>query len=170
MRLELNRFTPSRLFGVNARASAETERLFTLQSPPRKLCVDEESLDSPGWYALVLPLPKVSRICVEISTFIISIARLIMRDFFSLRNCDKYIQPEPFSLDKSYFSKYYTILQKRQWEVEISWLIFPTMFFSKSSKNIQRMTVIGSRPNFVGRREKSLKKSRRNVFFSFRRF
>ena len=34
---------------MNARASAETERLFRLhsQSPPRKLCVDGESL---SWY------------------------------------------------------------------------------------------------------------------------
>ena len=44
-------------FGMNARASTETERLPCLhhrpglhtQSPPPKLCVDDESLDPLGW-------------------------------------------------------------------------------------------------------------------------
>ena len=46
---------------MNARASAETERLFNSQSLPRKLCVDDESLDSLEWFALVPPLLKVPR-------------------------------------------------------------------------------------------------------------
>ena len=56
---------------MNARAYAKTERLFTChisQPPPRKLCVDDESLDSLGWCALVPPLFWVPRIRVGLYT------------------------------------------------------------------------------------------------------
>ena len=40
------------------------QRSFTSQPPPRKLCVDDESLDSLGWCAMVPPLFWVPRIRV----------------------------------------------------------------------------------------------------------
>ena len=49
---------------MNARTSAGKSVCLHSQSPPRKLCVDDESLDSLGWCALVPSLPKVPRIRV----------------------------------------------------------------------------------------------------------
>ena len=49
---------------MNVRASAETDRLFTFTTTAPKVCVDEESLDSFGWCALVPPLFWVPRIRV----------------------------------------------------------------------------------------------------------
>ena len=72
MRLELNRATPSRscrLFEMNARACAETEHVFTFTTTSPKVvrdCVDDESLDSLDWCALVPPLFWVPRIRVAV--------------------------------------------------------------------------------------------------------
>ena len=69
MRFELNRSTPSRLFGMNAGASAETERVFTFTTTAPKVvrdCLDDESLDSIDWCALVPPLFWVPRIRVAV--------------------------------------------------------------------------------------------------------
>ena len=51
---------PSIWLEMNARASAKTERL---------LCVNDESLDTLGWCALVPPLIWVPRVRVGMSTF-----------------------------------------------------------------------------------------------------
>ena len=73
------------------------------QSPPSKLCVDDESLDSLGWCALVPPLPKVLRI--RVGTFNLCMTTELYLNV--LEGCkERTVQEVDFT---KHYSQYYDI-------------------------------------------------------------